>query len=71
MRVSDLTIEELRDLIYEAVETKLRETLGDPDWNLELRDDVVARLEESMAAVEKGESGISLNEIANRYGIEV
>ena len=71
MKVSELTIEELRDLIYEAVETKLRETLGDPDWNLELRDDIVTRLEQSMEAIDKGEAGIPLNEIANRYGLEL
>jgi len=64
MKVSELTIEEFKNLIYEAVETKLRETLGDPDWNLELRDDVRERLRNSLESVERGEVGIALEALA-------
>ena len=70
MKVSELTIEELRDLIYEAIETKLKETLGDPDWNLELREDVKERLQHSMEAVEGGGTGISMDDVAARIGLE-
>jgi len=70
MKVSELTIEELRDLIYEAIETKLKETLGDPDWNLELREDIKERLQHSMEAVERGETGISMDDVTARIGLE-
>lgn len=70
MKVSELTVEELRDLIYEAVETKLRETLGDPDWGLELRDDIRERLQQSLEAVERGEPVTSIDEIVAKMGLE-
>jgi hypothetical protein len=37
MRVEELTTDELKRFIGNAVEQKLEELLGDPDWNLELR----------------------------------
>ena len=37
MRVADLTVEELRALIKEAVQEELRELWSDPDKGLELR----------------------------------
>jgi len=55
-----MTIEELRGLINEVVEAKLQEDLGDPDWGLELRDDVKEKLIRSLEDVEKGEQGINL-----------
>ena len=70
MKISDMTIEELKDLISQAVEAKLQEALGDPDWGLELRDDMKERLSHSLEAVEKGEGGISLEEAISKLDLE-
>lgn len=58
MKVKELSVEQLKALIQEAVEEKLQEILGDPDQGLELREDIKDRLRHSLAAVERGEEGI-------------
>ena len=58
MKVKELSVEQLKALIQEAVEEKLQEVLGDPDQGLELREDIKERLRRSLAAVESGEEGI-------------
>jgi hypothetical protein len=49
MKVTDLSKKELRTLVGEVVEEKLR-ALFDPDYGLELRDDFAARLETSISS---------------------
>ena len=58
MKVKELSVEQLKALIQEAVEEKLQEILGDPDQGLELKEDVKERLRRSLAAVESGDEGI-------------
>ena len=70
MKVADMGVEELRELIYDAVEEKLKQLLGDPDEGLELREDVKARLQHSLEASDRGERGVSLQEVASRIGLE-
>jgi hypothetical protein len=65
-----MTRDELRELIEESVERKLLELFADPDWGLELRKDVRERLRRSFAAEERGEHGITAEELAKRLGIE-
>ena len=48
MKVSDLTIEQVRDLIKEAVQEQLAELLRDPDEGLALRPEFRERLERSL-----------------------
>jgi hypothetical protein len=62
MKVSDLTIDELKKLIREAVDEKFREFLFDPDDGLELRDEVEQRLKASLASKER----ISLEKVKER-----
>ena len=69
MKVKDLTTDDLRVLIAEVVEEKLKELLGDPDWGLELRPEVAERLRRSLAAMERGEKGRPMEEVARRLGI--
>jgi len=57
MKVKELTVEQLKTLIQEAVEDKLEEMIGDPDSGLELTDEVKERLRASMAAMQRGEEG--------------
>lgn len=70
MKVEELTVAELKGVIYEAVEEKLKEILGDPDWGLEVREDVKQRLRNSLKAVEMGEKGIPAREVASRLNLE-
>ncbi len=46
--VSELTVNELRELIRTEVEQTFLDMLGDPDDGLELREDIKSRLERSL-----------------------
>jgi len=46
--IADLTVDELRQLIRAAVWDALQELLPDPDAGLELREDVIDLLRESL-----------------------
>lgn len=67
--VSEMTKEELRQIIESSVENKLLELFGDPDEGLALREDVRKRLLKSKAAVDRGERGRSLDDVARRLGL--
>jgi hypothetical protein len=69
MTVKDLSREELKALVQEAVEEALLELLGDPDRELELRDEIKKRLRHSLERVQKGEQGISAEAVAKRAGL--
>ncbi len=63
MKVADLTVEELRALIKEAVQEELRWLLGDPDKGLELRHEFEERLQASLASTER----IPYEEVKKRF----
>ena len=66
----DLTIDELKAVIGDVVEEKLRELLLDPDAGLILRPEVQERLlKELQGPKHKGEN-ISAEELALRRGLE-
>ena len=69
-KVSELTVEELKQIIEEAVESRLSELLGDPDEGLELRDEIKARLKRSLQAQTGGARGIPGQEVAAELGLE-
>jgi len=50
MKLSDLTLEELKALVKGIVDDRLRELLGDPDLGMEMGDAIRARLKESLAS---------------------
>lgn len=68
MNVKDLSVEEFKLLIHEAVEEKLEEILGDPDSGLELREKVKERLSRSLAAMQGGEEGVAIDQVAQMPG---
>jgi len=68
--VSQMTKEELRMLIDEALERKLIELFGDPDEGLELRDEVRDFLIRQREVVARGELGRPLDEVAKELGID-
>ena len=70
MKVKELSVEQLKALIQEAVEEKLQEILGDPDQGLEVKEDVRERLKHSLATLERGEEGICIGQVAKEIGLE-
>ena len=64
MKVSDLSIDEFKELIGKIIEEKIRE-LVDPDYGLELREDFVYALENSIASKEK----IPFEDVKKRLGL--
>src|SRR3989442_13772538 len=50
MKLSDLTLEELRELVKGIVDDGLRELLGDPDLGMELGEAIRPRLKQSLAS---------------------
>ena len=70
MKVKELTVEQLKTLIQEAVEEKLEEIIGDPDRGLELTDEVKDRLRASLAAMQQGEKVIPVEEVARQAGLD-
>ena len=68
-KVTDLTINEFRELVQEVVIQTLSEMMGDPDEGLELRDDFVAELKQSLANVEAGGKTVPAQKVAERLGL--
>ncbi|HBQ28176.1 hypothetical protein HY02_08100 [Peptococcaceae bacterium SCADC1_2_3] len=62
-KVADTTLGELKELIREVI----LETI-DPDYGLELREEVVEALRESLKEKKRGE-GMPLEEARNRLGL--
>jgi hypothetical protein len=69
-KVSDLTIDEFRDLIRETVKQTLAELLFDPDEGLELRADVEKALLRSMKSVREGGETYSAEDTARELGLD-
>ncbi len=70
MKVKEMSIDELKALIYQAVEEKLYEILGDPDQGMELKEEVKDMLRKSLVATQHGERGIPAQEVALKMGLE-
>jgi hypothetical protein len=68
--VKDLTIEELKAVVGEVVEEKLREFLTDPDDGLTLRPDIEARLRQQLQNSQPDGKSIPAAEVARRLGLE-
>jgi signal recognition particle GTPase len=66
MKVSDLSIDEFKELIGKVIEEKIRE-LVDSDYGLELREDFVHALENSIASKER----ISFEEVKKKIWIKL
>lgn len=70
MKVKELTVEELKALIQDAIEEKLEEVIGDPDRELELRPEIKERLRHSLTAIKHGEKGIPIDEVVRQAGLD-
>lgn len=69
MKVGDLSREELKALVQEAVEEVLLELFGDPDQELEPREEIQERLKRSLERLKRGERGIPAEEAAKKAGL--
>lgn len=65
MKVSEMSVEELKQLIAQIVEQKIEELLGDPDWGMELKEEVKERLKRTSEV----ERGTPASEVAKRLGL--
>ncbi len=68
--VKDLSIEELKTIIGQVVEEKLRELLIDPDAGLALRPEVQDRLKKDLQEPQADGENIPAAELARRRGLE-
>jgi len=66
----DLSIEELRALIADVVEEKLRELVGDPDAGLELRPEVRERLLKTLNRPRESRRTVPASEVASQFGAD-
>lgn len=66
MKISDLTMDELKELVKGIVDDRLRELLGDPDLGMELGDAVRTRLKASLTSTER----ITGEEVAEKLGLK-
>ena len=65
MKISDLTPEEFKGILRGVLEEKFKEFFFDPDYGLELREEIEERLNTSLASKER----ISLEEVKERLGL--
>ncbi len=74
MKVSELTVDELKELIKTytqiAVDEALLDFFGDPDEGLEFKEEFVAKLLASREAVKRGEEKlVSLEDVEKRLSL--
>ena len=69
LRVSEMTADELKDLIGETVEEKLIELFGDPDEGLVMTKTLKNRLLRQKESVAKGERGELFDNVLGRLGL--
>ena len=65
MKLSDLSLEELRELVKGIVDDRLRELLGDPDLGMEMGEAIRTRLKQSLASSAR----ITGEEVAEKLGL--
>ena len=69
-KVADMTKEELQKMIESLIDRKMSEWIGDPDSGLELRPEIIASIERQRKEYAAGKRGKSLDEVAQRLGLD-
>jgi hypothetical protein len=69
IKVSQMTIDELREVIGAVVEEKLQALFDDED-DLELTDELQERLLRQTKEIENGERGEALEDVVARLGLD-
>jgi hypothetical protein len=65
MKISDLSLDELKELVKGLVDDRLRDLLGDPDLGLQLSDAIRTRLKNSLASTAR----ITGDDVADQLGL--
>ena len=65
MNISDLSLDELKELVKGLVDDRIRVLVGDPDLGLQLSDDVRTRLKQSLSS----ETRVTGEAIAEQLGL--
>ena len=65
-RVKELSLEELKPFINEAVDMRLEERLGDPDIGLDVKPEVIEKIRKSR----RSKAVVSAEEVAERLGLK-
>jgi len=65
MDLSQLTSEQLKELVRGLVDDRLRELVGDPDLGLQLGEALRTRLKQSLASTDR----VSGDEVAEKLGL--
>ena len=69
--ISDLSVDEFKNLIREIVEETITDLFADPDAGLELRDEMVAYLQTSSKSLKSGKINTdSAAQVAANLGLE-
>ena len=68
--ITQMTREELKDLIESIVEQKMLELIGDPEEELSIREDLLKRLKRQKQDVASGKRGRSLEDVVKELGLE-
>ena len=67
--LSDITIDDLKEIIEETVEKKFYEILNDDDLGLKLKETVKQRLRYQEEMILQGSKGRNFDEVLNEIGI--
>ena len=67
--LSQMTKDELREMISTLIEQKLLELVGDPDEGLPIRKTLRDRLLRQRKAIARGERGESFTDVVQRLGL--
>jgi hypothetical protein len=65
MDLSNLTPDQLKELVRGLVDDRLRELVGDPDLGLQLGEALRSRLKQSLASTDR----VSGDEVAEKLGL--
>ncbi len=68
--ITQMTKEELKELIESIVEQKMLELIGDPDEGLSIREDLLKRLKRQKEQVATGKRGKPLEDVVRELGLE-
>ncbi len=69
VKVAQMTVDELREMIGAVVEEKLMILFKDPEDDLELTDELQERLLRQTKEIENGERGEALEDVVARLGL--
>ena len=69
-KVSEMSKQELKEMIESSVEQKLLELIGDPDEGLEIRKSLRNRLLRQKKAVARGDLGEDFEAVVRRLGLD-